>query len=175
MNWKFTAAAISAGCFAVALGARRPHAAPPDACKLLSTTQISVALGIKVGEGKPASPSNTKLCQWGALVGETRKGVTLALQSPSQATANAATPAGHRIVKTPARQIARTPASGFRGDAYYMTMPEVGGIKVPKASSVLQIRVHGFPVDQTKTKEKILADCVLETLMNGRFQGGCPV
>lgn len=177
MNWKFTVAAISAGCLAGVLGGRSVHAAPPDACKLLSAAQISAVLGIKVGEGKPASPSNNKLCQWDApvLAGKDRKGVALALQSPSQASANAATPAGHRIVKTPARQSAKISVDGFRGDAYYMTMPEVGGIKVPKESSILRIGVYGFPVDQIKTKEKILADCVYETLTNGRFQGGCPV
>ena len=165
MNWKFTVAAIGAGCLAVALSGRNVHGAPPDACKLLSAEQISAVLGIKVGEGKPASPSNNKLCQWDdpVVVGQARKGVALALQSPSQAFANTA------------RQSAKIPADGFRGDAYYMTMPEVGGVRVPKESSILQIRVHGFPVDQIKTKEKTLADCVYETLTNGRFQGGCPV
>lgn len=170
MNWRFTIAAISAECLAIAFGAVHAHAAPPDACKLLSAEQISAVLGLQVGEGKPVSSSNNKLCHWDALPGEAKKGVTLALDSPSQASANAATSA-----KTPARQIAKIPADGFRGDAYYMTVPEVGGVEVPKDRSTLQIRVFGFPVDQTKTKEKTLADCVYETLTNGRSQGGCPV
>lgn len=176
MNCKVTVAAIIAGCFAVALGARRADAAPPDACKLLSTAQIGAVLGIKVGQGKPVSASNNKVCQWDAPVldGKTRKGVALALESPSQASSNAATP-DHDVVKTPARQIAKVSVDGFRGNAYYMEMPEVGGVKVPKDSSVLQIRVYGFPVDQIKTKEKTFADCVFETLTNGRSQGGCPV
>ncbi|MGH9683719.1 MAG: hypothetical protein ACRD4S_08935 [Candidatus Acidiferrales bacterium] len=168
MNWKFTLAAISAGCFAVALGGKRAHAAQPAACKLLSMAQVSAVLGIKVDEDKSVSPSNNRVCQWDApvVVGKARKGVALAFQSSSQGAANTTKPAG---------QVAKIPADGFRGDAYYMAMPEVGGVKVPKESSVLQIRVYGFPVDQIKTKEKILADCVFETLTNGRFQGGCPV
>ncbi|MFZ0415750.1 MAG: hypothetical protein WBE20_09225 [Candidatus Acidiferrales bacterium] len=168
MNWKFTIAAISAGCLAVALGGRRAHAAPPDACKLLSAEQVSAVLGIRVNEGRPASPSNIKLCQWIApvLVGKTKKGVALELQSPSQGSYNAAKLAG---------QVTKIPADGFRRGDYYMAMPEVGEVKVPKESSILQIRVYGFSADQIKTKEKILADCVLETLTNGRFQGGCPV
>lgn len=179
MNWKPTVAALCGAFVIFAMsGSRAVYAAPPtDACRLLSAEQVSAVLGIKVGEGKPASPSNNKLCQWdaSALVGTARKGVALALQSPSQAFSDAAAPGGHRIVNTPARQSAKIPADGFRGDAYYMTMPEVGGIKVPKDSSVLQIRVYGFPTDQTKAKEKILADCIVETLTNGRSQGGCPV
>lgn len=167
MDWKFTMAAISAGCLAVALGGMRTHAAPPDACKLLSAEQVSAVLGIRVNEGKPSGSSNIKLCQWIApvLAGETKKGVALTLQSPSQGSSNAAKPAG---------QVTRTPADGFQGGDYYMAMPEVGGVRVPKESSILQIRVFGFSADQIKSKEKILADCVLETITNGRFQGGCP-
>lgn len=177
MNWRFTVAAISAGFFAVALGGRSANAAPPDACKLLSAEQVSAVIGIKVGEGKPVNPSNNKLCQWNAsvLAGMTRQGVALALQGPPQSPADAAVPPSRSSAKTPARQNATTPANSFRGNAYYMTMPEVGGVKVPKQSSVLQIRVYGFSANQIKTKEKILADCIVETLTNGRFQGGCPV
>lgn len=172
MDWKSRVTAISAGCFAVALGAGPAHAAPPDACKLLSQAQINSVLGINVDEAKP---SKNKSCHWEAPTGKTRKGVSLALQSPSQASAEATAPGGHHIAQTPSRQTTKILPDGFRGDAYYVAMPEVGGVKVPKGSSILQIRVYGFPVDQAKTKEKILADCVIETLTNGRFQGGCPV
>lgn len=165
MRWKFTVAAITAGCFTGALAGRRALAAPPDACKLLFEAQINSVIGIKVGE---AEPSNNKSCKWEAPApaGKARPGVSLALQSPSRPSADAAKPARH---------VTKTPTEGFHGGTYYMMMPEVGGVKVPKDCSILQIRVYGFPTDQSKTKEKILGDCVLETLTNGRFQGGCPI
>ena len=178
MNWKPTVALCGALAIFAMSGSRAAYAAPPtDACRLLSAEQVSAVLGIKVGEGKPVSPSNNKLCQWDApvLVGMAREGVALALQGPPESSADVATPPSRRMVKTPSRQNTTIPANSFRGNAYYITMPEVGGVKVPKQSSILQIRVYGFPTDQTKTKEKILADCIVETLTNGRFQGGCPV
>lgn len=167
MRFKLSLVAAAFLMFAMGAAMTAQAAPPKDACSLLSVEQVSAVLGIKVGEGKPVSPSNDKLCQWDAsvLVGKARKGVALALQSPQQASANARRLAGRN---------AKIPAEEFRGGAYDMTMPEVGGVKVPKDSSVLQIRVFGFPADQIKTEEKILADCVVETLTNGRFQGACP-
>lgn len=179
MNWKFTVAAISAVCFAFGFTAQRAPGATLDPCKLLSAAQISAVLGAEVSAGKPASSSNNKSCRWAALAplgsSKLRREVALTLLSPSEASMNGAIPAARGGENTPGHKIANLPADGFRADAYYMTMPEIGGVQVPKDRSILKIRVHGFPVDQIKTREKILADCVLETLTNGRFQGECPV
>lgn len=178
MHRKSTVAAITAACLALALGAKPAHAAPPDACKLLSVVQVSAVLGVGLGKGKPPTSSNDKSCQWDAISAassKARKGVALTLQSPSEASMNSAASSKRGTGKKTARRAADMPSDGFRGHDYYMTIPEIGGVEVPKDRSVLRIRVYGFPTDQIRTKEKILADCVLETLTNGRAQGGCPV
>jgi hypothetical protein len=43
-------------------------------------------------------------------------------------------------------------------DAFYITTPGIGtALMIKKGSSVIQMRVYGFPVDQIKEKEKTLA------------------
>ncbi|MHB8524741.1 MAG: DUF3558 domain-containing protein [Candidatus Acidiferrales bacterium] len=157
----------------LALGsAKVSRAAPPtDACSLLTAAQVSAVLGISVGPGKPLSPTNTTLCHWGDPVlfakGTKRKGVMLTLQNPMAFT-YAKMPAGHGIAKVP--------VSGIGDDAVYGTTPGYATVlTVKKGDDVFVVHVTGFPNDQIKAKEKILAQCVIEKLTNGRFQGGCPV
>lgn len=67
--------------------------------------------------------------------------------------------------KTPVKGITKTPVSGVGDDAYYITTPGLGtGLNVKKGNSAFQIRVNGFPVDQTKAMEKTLALDVLAKL-----------
>jgi len=67
--------------------------------------------------------------------------------------------------KTPVEGITKTPVSGIGDDALYITTPGVGtALTIKKGSSVIQIRIYGFPVDEIKEKEKALAQDALPKL-----------
>jgi hypothetical protein len=58
-----------------------------------------------------------------------------------------------------------TPVTGIGDDAFYVTTPGIGtAVMIKKGSSVIQIRVYGFPVNEIKEKEKILAQDALSKL-----------
>jgi len=160
MNWKARAAVVFVGFFAFAVcSVRFAYAASPtDACSLLTSAQVSTVLGISVGPGKPLSPTNTKLCSWGApgLVGKAKKGVMITLQDP-RAFVYAKMPAGNGITKVP--------ASGIGDDAVYGTTPGYPTVlTVKKGNVVFVVHVSGFPDDQIKAKEKTLAKEILAKL-----------
>ncbi|MHB8540918.1 MAG: hypothetical protein ACYDCD_08260 [Candidatus Acidiferrales bacterium] len=168
MNWKSTATVILAAIFIFALSALPPaYAAPPtDACSLLTTAQVSAVLGVRVGPGKQEGQLDCEWDQpgWTMVRGER---VLLHVLGP----VGNLTPAQRfNTIKMPlpVRGITKTPLSGVGDDAVYLirgtSPPE---LTVKKGDSVFQIRIQGFPRNQTnqiEAKEKTLALDVLKKL-----------
>lgn len=69
-------------------------------------------------------------------------------------------------IKTPVpvKGITKTPISGLGDDAVYGQTGQFTELTVKKGDFVFQIKVHGFPVEEVKAKEKTLAQGVLANL-----------
>jgi len=131
-------------------------AEPPVACTLLTQAQIGTATGATVGAGSPiAAPTS---CQWSGQ----GKIVTLTINQP-------------RGGKTPVQQFTDGKArklpgvttesiSGVGEDAYYVYFAGQNragcGLVVKKGSSVFEVRLYGFDLNQAKTVIKTLAQDV---------------
>lgn len=127
--------------------------APPVACNLLTSKEVSAVIG-GPGTGSPiASPTS---CQW---VGVQSKRVTLTINQP-------------RGGKSPVDQFdsarARTlpgitvePVTGVGDDAYYVYFAGQNragcGLVVKKGTSVFEVRIYGFDLGEAKTAMKPLA------------------
>ena len=57
-----------------------------------------------------------------------------------------------------------TPVNGLGDDAFYLKTAGETMLYVKKAKLEFFVLVHGFPVDQVKTKEKTLAQQILTKL-----------
>jgi hypothetical protein len=132
-----------------------------DACSLLARARVSAVLGVSVSAGQRIPPAGPEICGWSqpSDTNHTGKRVMLTVfgsmgkLTPADRFANG---------KTPVQGITKTPVSGIGDDAYYITTPGFGtALNVKKGSSVFQIRVYGFSVDQIKAVEKTLAQDVL--------------
>jgi len=125
-----------------------------DACTLLTTAQVSAALGTTVEDGKRVIPSSSRVCGWAPPGGPQidAKKLTLTLMT-LQSFENG---------KRPANGIEKSPLSGVGDDAIYIVTAGFGAaLNVKKGSSAFQLRVGGFKPDQEKAIEKALALQVL--------------
>jgi hypothetical protein len=154
MNLRLKCVLIAGVFVASTLGARITLAASPDACSLLTATQVSTVLGSSVGAGSALTP---KLCQWGSPHASGKGiGVMLTLQD-ARAFAYAKMPMGNGITKVS--------VSGIGDDAVYGKTPGYATVlTVKKGDTVFTAHVSGFPEDQIKAKEKTLALDVLAKL-----------
>lgn len=135
------------------------YAAPPsDACSLLTAAQASATLGVAVSDGKSSVPHECEWSQPGAGVGG--KGVLAEILGPM---GSMTAVDRFNTVKMPVGRIVKTPVTGLGDDAVYV---ETAGaaLYVKKGDFVFQIRVHGFPLEEIKAKEKTLALDVLAKL-----------
>jgi hypothetical protein len=111
---------------------------PGDACSLLTSSQVSSALGAAVGPGKPILPTNTTLCTWleqGAPEG-TERNVAVSL----------ITAKSFEIGKTPIKGMTKTPVSGLGDDAYFVEAHSMtAGLNVKKGDAFFQIRTRSNP------------------------------
>ena len=145
---------------ALVLGCSRPiYAAPPiDPCSLLTTSQVSSALGVTVGSGKAAGPRDCQWSQPGGGVGA--KSVLLEILGPM---GNRTPVDRFNTAKMPVPRVVKTPVSDLGDDAVYVQTLDVA-LYVKKSAFVFSIRVAGFPVEQSKAKEGALARDVLAKL-----------
>ncbi len=160
MNLRSKPALILAVFGALSLAGSRPAyaAQPTDACSLLTLAQVSAVLGIPVAT---TTPDPKKLCLWSeAGKAPGAKTVTLTFWNPTAfpSPKSAAIP-GSIVV----------PLSGVGDDAVYTGFQNAGQSEafklfVKKGGTVFSVTVSGFPVDQTKEKEKTLAVNVLGKL-----------
>jgi hypothetical protein len=152
MGLKLKLVLITAALSSYAGGNEGTYAAPPsDACSLVTAAQVNTALGVTVGAGKGSVPHECEWSQPGAGVGG--KGVLVEILGPM----GSMTPVDRfNTAKMPVPRIVKTPVSGLGDDAVYV---ETSGaaLYVKKGNFVFQIRVHGFPLEEIKAKEKTLA------------------
>ena len=112
----------------------------------------------QVYTGVTLAPIQGSRSQPGAGVGG--KGVLIEILGPM----GSKTPVDRfNTVKMPVPRIVKTPVSGLGDDAVYV---ETSGaaLYVKKGDFVFQIRVHGFPLEEIKAKEKTLAVDVMAKL-----------
>jgi len=159
MRLKLKLVLITAALSVYAGGNAGTYAAPPsDACSLVTAAQVSAALGVTVGDGKGSVPHECEWSQPGAGVGG--KGVLVEILGPM----GSMKPVDRfNTVKAPVPRIVKTPVSGLGDDAVYV---ETAGaaLYVKKGDFVFEIRIHGFPLEEIKAKEKTLAVDVMAKL-----------
>ena len=142
------------------------HAAPKDACSLLTKVQVSEALGVAVGAPEQHDEFN---CEWS----EPNKNDLQA----KKVLLHIVGPAGpltveeqFNAIKAPtlSNRITKTPVSGLGDEALYgivgVSPPE---LTVRKGKFVFQISIHGLPrnqINEIEAKEKALAQDVLAKL-----------
>jgi hypothetical protein len=125
-----------------------------DACALLTTAEVSAALGTTVEAGKRVIQSSPRVCGWAPPGGPQIDGKKLTL--------TLMTLQSFETGKKPAEGIEKTPLTGVGDDAIYIVTKGFGAaLNVKKGSSAFQLRVGGFKPDQEKAIEKALAVQVL--------------
>jgi hypothetical protein len=131
---------IAALGFALAGGtAPGADAAPAvDPCSLLTTAQVSSAIG---GAAQPGQPINKTGCSWSST--SPKAMVTISFDNLGT---YASMKAGHSPV------VSKTSVSGVGEDAYYSTMGPTTTLTVKKGDTYFVVRVYGFP-DPAKQKE----------------------
>jgi hypothetical protein len=127
-------------------------AAPPtdDACSLLTTAQVSAALGVPVGAGTTITPTFKKTCTWTAATngGGT---VTLNLQSVDQYE-------GGRKLASYGKSVSSTSIAGVGDDAYYSGTDKLISLVVKKGDVAFKVAVYAhLPIDEQRAVEKALA------------------
>lgn len=126
-------------------------AAPPtEACTVLTTAQVSSAMGTSVGDGTYIMPTFKKTCTWSISTGGS---VTLQLQSLDFFNAGKGSLAAAE----------RTPTSGVGDEAYYLGVGSTTGLVVRKGSGAFKVSVYSsnLSLDQRKAIEKALAQQAL--------------
>jgi hypothetical protein len=132
-------------------------AAAPDACALLSTSQVSAALGVTVGPGRATLPG---ACQWDqpGKPGERLWKVSV----------NFANKDRWKVATTTSQPgVTITPVAGLGDDAFYYTRgTDLTTLSVKKGDTAVVIRVWGGvrPVPDLEAKEKALAQQMLPNL-----------
>ena len=145
-----TAQVIAASLVIAAFVASANAAPPRDACSLLTSEQVSAALGIPVGAGTYVAPTFKKTCTWNATT-DGGGSLTLNLQGLGQYES------GKKLVSV-GKSVSATPASGIGDEAYYFGTDKVVSLIVKKGNSAFKIAVYALiPVDKQQAAEKDLA------------------
>ena len=139
-------------------GSFSAHAGTPtDACSLLTTAEVSAALGVQVDPGERVVASSPLMCGW-KPVGS--KGF-----AEKRVVASIITVTSFDHEKNPLQGIKETQVSGLGDEAHSMTTPGFGtGLSVKKTNFAFKIRVYGFSQAELEAKEKSLAQSVLGKL-----------
>jgi hypothetical protein len=129
--------------------------APPDPCALLTDSQVSAVLAGSTGSGK----STGRICRWAGPGG--RPGVSPAVVLTMQD----ARAFDFAKAPTNSRSLVQKPASGVGDDTVFNTIGIVTAtLSVKKGDTYFEVHVYGFPVEQTKTIEKTIAQEVISKL-----------
>lgn len=126
---------------------------PTDACSLLTPAQVSSVLGIPVSAGGSLGPKI--ICSWPA------PGGTSAPKRVMVYISNVRVFAGAKMgLAGKAETI--TPLSGVGDEAFYDVVGSSSiALFARKGDFAVSVKVFGFPPDQTKDKEKALAQDIL--------------
>jgi hypothetical protein len=142
---------IACICVSAILGARTA-AAQATPCSLLTSAQITAAVGVSVGSAQPIANTG---CSWSAphII------VTVSLWDGSK----------WDRMKAPFPGAERSPISGLGDDAFFTTMGPASGkqfvtLSVKKGATAYLIKVYGPNVSEQMSMEKALAGNVLAAL-----------
>jgi hypothetical protein len=127
--------------------ARAAFAAPTDPCSLLTDAQVNTALGVTA-----TSKATGKICRWATPGG--RGGVSPAVVLTMQDAK------AFDFAKAPSTSpnLTKTPVTGVGDDAVFNTIGSVTAtLTVKKGDTYFEVHVYGFPLEQTRTLEKTLA------------------
>lgn len=159
MGWRLKIATSIVGFSAFLMSApRTSYAAPPtDACSLLTPAQVGPVLGMSVSAGGSLSPNLKAMCGWpapGGAVPPKRVLVTITKVNVF---------AGAKMGLAGKAEVI-TFVSGVGDEAFY----DVHGSSITffarKGDFAFSVRVYGFSPDESKAKEKELAQDVLARL-----------
>ena len=128
-------------------------AEPAAACPLLTQAQIASATGATVEAGTPIGAPTS--CQWAGQ----GKIVTLVIRRPLAGKSPVDQFNDGKARKLPG--VTTEPVSGVGDDAFYVFYAGANragcGVVVKKGSSVFEVRVYGFDLEQAKGVAKTLA------------------
>lgn len=130
--------------------------APPEACSLLTQAEVNAALGVTAPLVKQTT---AKICQWAPTGAKPGRDPSVVVTVQDAGTFD--------FAKKPvtSANLVKTPLSGVGDDAVYNTVTNVTAtLHVKKADTYFEIHVYGFPIDQTKTIEKTLAQQIVAKL-----------
>lgn len=142
-----------------------------DACSLLTSAQISDAVGVPMGAGTYVTPEFKKTCTW-TPSGDAKgiRAVTLYLETA------AAYDAGKKMMEqtvammkatepADAAQVQNSTVSGIGDDAFSLTLGSTIGLMVKKGSAAFKMEVYAELNAEKKLEiEKALARVVLPKL-----------
>jgi hypothetical protein len=133
--------------------------ADTDACALLTSAQVSAAVGFPVAEGTHVTPTFVRTCTWTGSNSSGAQFVTLNLQTGAffdgaKKQATLATAAG-----------AAMKSAGVGEDSYYLVEGTQVALWVKKGSGAFKVAVYKqIPVDQKEEMERTLAREVVPKL-----------
>jgi hypothetical protein len=154
---KFKLSLIVPMCLAlVTFGATMAYAAPPtDACSLLTPAQVTSVLNVAAKPGH-VDPTDKTVCHWPftslADLLKSKKGVEVKLLDANSWAMLGPAIAGGKSV------------TGISDNATYFGDNSLMTLVVKKGNVRFEVTVIGFPVDQVKAKEKMLAKDILAKL-----------
>jgi len=132
---------------------------PQDACALLSSAQVSSAVGVAIGAGTYVTPTFKKTCTWQASSPTPGGANTITLNISSQIGFDA----GKRAAIAGAGTAKVTPA-GVGDDSYFLEIGTQAGLMVKKGAVFLKFEVYGGGLAKEEAIEKALAQQVLPKL-----------
>jgi hypothetical protein len=135
---------------ATTAGATSGSLAGPDACTVLTASQVSAVLGVRVAAGQHLVPDAHSSCGW-AVPGDPSLGAKRLVLTLMSARA-------FETGKTPVKSATKVPAAAVGEEAYYITTPPFGtALSVKQGGSYFQVRISGFPDARAAHLEKAVA------------------
>ena len=115
-----------------------------DACQVLTPSEISSALGVRIDPGQHIPKTSTIMCGWA------KAGVP----GDSILVLNFAKPDYFEKEREPQPRITMTPAPGIADDAYYITSQFGTSLIIKKASTVISFAIRDKSIPSVELMEK---------------------
>ena len=140
-------------CLSATLGSKTAAAEAPSPCSLLTSAQVTAAVGVSVGAAQPIANTG---CSWTAP----HMIVSLSLWDGSAS--------GWSKIKIPLPGVTKTAVPGLGDDAIFSTLGPAAKqfvtLSVKKGGTAYLFKVYGPTVTEQMTMEKTLAGDVLAKL-----------
>jgi hypothetical protein len=151
MKTRLQVAVMVAIALVVVVQSRAVHAASSaDPCSLLTQQQVAAVLGTNVNVGKQAA---TGLCKWDV------SGQPFGIQG-KKATVHFVTERAWVYANIPVagKTVTKTQVSGVGDQAVFgTTSGRLATLTVKKGDFFFVVQIYGFPIEQLREKEKVLA------------------